>query len=412
MTGGPAVRRLVDWEASDLRTLAAEHGTPLYVVDLDRVAENLDRLRAAFPDAHIHYAAKANAGRAVLERLEREGSGVECASAGEVVRALEAGFDGDDVLYTPVNPPARDLDTVVDRAAENPGLTVTAGARETIDRLETRGYDGRLAIRAHPGIGAGHGESVATGGDASFGIPAEAVPTVLEDAADRGFDVVGVHAHTGSGLSNEDRSAHRSVVEALAEVVAETAVDLEFVDVGGGFGVPYRPEEPPLDLEPIAEATRDALAHLDVDLAIEPGRYLVADAGVLLATVNTVKPAGDAGTFAGVDAGMTTLLRPALYDSYHHIRTLAADAADRDEATVTVVGPVCESTDVLGADRALPEPRRGDVLAIGNAGAYGIEMSNQYTSRPRPAVVALEGGDDRVVRGRETISDLTTKERR
>lgn len=410
MTDSPAVRRLDDWDADVLRTLASDHGTPLYVVDLDRVAENLDRVNAAFPDANVHYAAKANTGRAVLERLAHEGVGVECASAGEVVRAIEAGFEGDDVLYTAVNPPARDLDTVVDTATDHPGLTITAGARDTIDRLEARGYDGRLAVRVHPGVGAGHGESVATGGDASFGIPASDVPTVLEDAAGRGFDVVGVHAHTGSGLSNEDHEAHRAVVEALAAVVEETTVDLDFVDVGGGFGIPYRPDEPPLDLEPIAEATRTALAHLDVDLAIEPGRYLVADAGVLLATVNTVKPAGDTGVFAGVDAGMTTLLRPALYDSYHHIRNLAEDAANRDEANVTVVGPVCESTDVLGADRSLPEPNRDDLLAIGNAGAYGIEMANQYTSRPRPAVVALEAGEARVVRRRETFSDLTTNE--
>jgi diaminopimelate decarboxylase len=410
VTGGPAVRRLDDWDAPVLRDLASEHGTPLFVVDLDRVAENLARVQAAFPDATVHYAAKANAGRAVLERLDREGAGVECASAGEVVRAIEAGFDGDDVLYTAVNPPARDLDTVVNTAVDHPGLTITAGARDTIDRLEARGYDGRLAVRVHPGVGAGHGESVATGGDASFGIPASDVPAVLEDAADRGFDVVGVHAHTGSGLSNADHEAHRAVVDALAAVVEDTAVDLDFVDVGGGFGVPYRPTEPPLELEPIAQATRAALAHLDVDLAIEPGRYLVADAGVLLATVNTMKPAGDGGVFAGVDAGMTTLLRPALYDSYHHIRNLAGDADERDEANVTVVGPVCESTDVLGADRALPEPQRDDVLAIGNAGAYGIEMANQYTSRPRPAVVALEDGKGRVTRRRETFSDLTTKE--
>lgn len=409
MTGGPAVRRLADWDAERLRTLAADYETPLYIIDLDRVAENLDRLRAAFPESEVHYAAKANAGRAVLERLEREGSGVECASAGEVVRAIEAGFDGADVLYTAVNPPERDLDIVVDLADEHPELTITAGARDTIDRLAERGYDGRLCVRVHPGVGAGHGESVATGGDASFGIPAEAVPSVLDDAAERGFEVVGIHAHTGSGLSNEDRDTHRSVVEALATVVEESDVDLEFVDVGGGFGVPYRPEEPPLELEPLAEATRSALAHLDVNIAIEPGRYLVADAGVLLTEVNTIKPA-ETGVFAGVDAGMTTLARPALYGSYHHVRSLAEDGAEREEERVTLVGPICESTDVLARERPLPEPARGEVLAIGNAGAYGIEMANQYTSRPRPAVVALEAGNARLVRRREEISDVTTME--
>lgn len=411
MTGNPQVRRLDDWDDERLRTLASAYGTPLYVVDLDRVTANADRLQEAFPDARIHYAAKANAGRAVLERLASDGVGVECAAAGEVQRALDAGFAGEELLYTAVNPPAGDLDTVLSVRDSAPGMTITVGARETIDRLEERGYDSRLCLRVHPGTGAGHDEVVATGSDASFGIPADEAPDVLESAADRGFDVVGVHAHTGSGLTNEDADSHRAVVETLAQVVRDADVALEFVDVGGGFGVPYRPDEPPVDLDPIASATRAALADVNVELAIEPGRYFVADAGVLLTTVNTVKRV-ETATFAGVDAGMTTLLRPALYDSYHHIRSLAPDGVSRETETVTVVGPVCESTDVMGSDRTLPEPRRDDRLAIGNAGAYGIEMANQYNSRPRPAVVALEDGEARLVRRRETIEDLTRAERR
>ncbi|MFB6069495.1 MAG: diaminopimelate decarboxylase [Halanaeroarchaeum sp.] len=409
MTANSPVRRLADWDAAELRRLGAEHGTPLYAIDLDRVARNYRRLRDAFPDAGIHYAAKANAGRAVLERLAAEGAGVECASAGEVVRALDAGFDGEEVLYTAVNPPDRDLDAVVELAREESGLTITVGAGDTIDRLADRGYAGRLCVRVHPGVGAGHSDAVATGRDARFGVPAEDAPSLLDDAAERGFDVVGVHAHTGSGLTNEDADAHRAVVETLAEVVDATETPLEFVDVGGGFGVPYRPDEPPLDLDPIAEATRAALGDHEVRLAIEPGRYLVADAGVLLASVNTVKET-EAVVYAGVDAGMTTLIRPALYGSYHHVASLAPDAEERDRATVSVVGPVCESTDVLAEDRRLPAPRRGDLLAVGNAGAYGIEMANQYNSRPRPAVVALEGGTERVVRRRETVEDVTAME--
>ncbi|MFB6071868.1 MAG: diaminopimelate decarboxylase [Halobacterium sp.] len=408
MTGAPAVRRLADWSAGDLRALAAEYGTPLYVQDLDRVRANYDRLAAAFPDADVCYAVKANAGRAVLAAFRDAGAGAECASAGEVYRALEAGFEPSEIHYTAVNPPGRDLEYVLDAAPE---ATVVAGARDTVDRLAERGFDGRFALRVHPGVGAGHSDAVATGADAKFGVPHGDALGVLADAADRGFDVVGVHAHAGSGvLTDADVATHHEVVERVAAVARESPVDLEFVDVGGGFGVPYHPDEEPLDLDAVAAATRDALAGVDARLVVEPGRFLVADAGVLLTEVNTVKPAGGA-TLAGVDAGMTALLRPALYDAYHDVRSLAPDAGDRSRADVTVVGPICESTDVLAEDRSLPAPARGDVLAVGNAGAYGIEMASQYNSRPRPAVVALEGGDARLARERDSLPALTAHER-
>ena len=404
----PAVRRLADWSASDLRGLAAEYGTPLYVQDLDRVRENYDRLAAAFPDANVHYAVKANAGRAVLEALREAGAGAECASAGEVHRALDAGYGADEIHYTAVNPPERDLDYVLDAA---PDATFVVGARDTIDRLAERGFDGRLAVRVHPGVGAGHSDEVATGADAKFGVPHDRAAAVLRRADARGFDVVGVHAHVGSGmLSESDVAAHREVVERLAEVAREAPVELEFVDVGGGFGVPYRPDEDPLDLDAVADATRDALADVDAELVVEPGRFFVADAGVLLTEVNTVKRT-DGPTLAGVDAGMTTLLRPALYGAHHEVRALARDAHDRPARTVTVVGPICESTDVLAERRRLPRPERGDLLAVGNAGAYGVEMASQYNSRPRPAVAVLDGGDDRLARERDSLSDLTTPER-
>jgi len=404
----PAVRRLSDWSAVDLRDLAAEYGTPLYVQDLDRVAQNYDRLTAAFPDADVHYAVKANAGRSVLEALREMGAGAECASAGEVHRALDAGFAPADIHYTAVNPPSQDLDYVLDAA---PGATFVVGATDTIERLAERGFDGRLAVRVHPEVGAGHSEDVATGADAKFGIPYDRAVDALRDAAARGFDVVGIHAHVGSGmLDDADVEAHREVVERLAAVAREAPADLEFVDVGGGFGVPYHPDEAPLDLQAVADATREELADVDADLVVEPGRFLVADAGVLLTDVNTVK-ATDGPMLAGVDAGMTTLLRPALYDAYHEVRSLARDASDRPERSVTVVGPICESTDVLAEHRRLPRPERGDLLAVGNAGAYGIEMASQYNSRPRPAVVAVADGDHRLARERDSLSDLTNPER-
>ncbi len=398
------VRRLADWSGAHLESLAEEHGTPLYVTDLGRVRENYRRFAAAFPNADVHYAAKANTSRAVLRALEAEGSSVECASAGETERALSAGFEGERVHYTAVNPPAEDLDRAVELAEEYPGLTITVGAQDTIDRLAERGYDGRLCLRVNPGVGAGHHEKVRTGADAKFGVPYDRAAEVLESVVDD-FDVVGIHAHAGSGISGDDLGNHRELVSRMGELARDIDLPLEFVDVGGGFGVPYHPDESPLDLDAVASATRDALGDLDATLVVEPGRYLVADAGVLLTRINTVKETPEI-TVVGVGAGMTALARPALYDAYHHVRNVSEDG---DAVETTIAGPICESSDTFG-EHLIGSPERGDLLAIGNAGAYGYEMASQYNSRPRPAVVVVDGERSGVANRRETLSDVTATE--
>lgn len=404
-TDNPPVRRLADWSAARLRDLAAEYETPLYVVDIERVRENAARLQEAFPDAAIDYAMKANSRKPVLEAIAEAGFGAECASAGEVVRACEAGFS--DVRYTAVNPPATDLDRVVEYADDNE-ITITIGALDTLDRLEERGWSGTVYVRVNPAIGAGHHAKVQTGTDPKFGVPIGRAKEAVVDADERGFDVDGIHAHAGSGiLDAEDLAAHRALVERVSELaddVADAGIALDTVSVGGGFGVPYRDSEPPLDVDTLARATREAFT-ADARLGIEPGRYCVADAGVLLSRVNTVKPTPET-TVIGVDTGMTTLARPALYDAHHEIRSLVPDAEERETIAATVAGPVCESGDVLARDRELPATERGDLLGIGNAGAYGYEMANTYNARPRPAVVALDGTDSELCVRRETIADL------
>jgi diaminopimelate decarboxylase len=413
MTDEQSVRRVSEWDRDRLRTLANAHDTPLYVQDLERVRENCERLTAAFPDADVRYAMKAHSGRAVLETVHAAGLDAECASAGEVDRALAAGFGGDRLHYTAVNPPARDLEYVVDAAASTDGLTVTAGAVDTLDRLADRGYDGRLCLRVNPGVGAGHHEKVRTGAAAKFGVPYDRAVRVARDAADR-FDLVGIHAHAGSGIDADGLDSHRELVSRMGALARELTepeaaagdpdaspdpLDLEYVDVGGGFGVPYREDDAPLELDAVADATRDALGEVPgVALAVEPGRYVVADAGVLLTRVNTVKPTPDE-TVVGVDAGMTDLLRPAMYDAYHPIRNVGGannepDPADRESTPVTVAGPICETGDTFCRTRPLARPARGDLLAVGIAGAYGYEMASQYNSRPRPAEVALTRGRD------------------
>ncbi|MDY6819092.1 MAG: diaminopimelate decarboxylase [Halobacteriales archaeon] len=408
-TENPPIRRLAEWPRDRLRTLAADHGTPLYVLDLGRVRENARRIQAAFPDAAVHYAAKANTLRAVLRTLDGMDIGIECAAGGEIYRARNAGVAGEDITYTAVNPPERDLEyaTTID------GITITVGAADTVDRLADLGYDGRFCVRVNPGVGAGHHEKVTTGSSPKFGVPYDEVGAVLDRADEYGFDIVGIHAHAGSGISGDDFSAHRKLVARMGELARSVIADgyeLEFVDVGGGFGVPYRPDEPPVDLTGAAEATREALGRIDARLAVEPGRYFVADAGVLLTTVNTVKPTPSA-EMIGIDAGMATLIRPAMYGSYHHVESLAPDANDRPTHEVTLAGPICETSDILGTDRPLPAPERGDVLAIGNAGAYGAEMASQYNSQPRPATVVIDGDRTAVAQRRETFEDLIERER-
>ncbi|MDZ7746269.1 MAG: diaminopimelate decarboxylase [Halobacteriales archaeon] len=402
------VKRLADWNHDQLEQLAAEHDTPLYVLDIDRVQANYERFNAAFPDAHVMYAAKAHTGQAVLSALLDSGADIECAAWGELQRAIDAGADPNTLQYTAVNPPDRDLDRAVELAAEYPGITITGGARDTFDRLEARGYDGRVAIRINPGIGTGHHEKVATGKDAKFGIPEPYVEDVADDVRER-FDLVGIHAHIGSGVLTDDVAEHARAVGKVADIARTVGDDeLEFVDIGGGYGVPYRENEPPLDIEVVADQIRDAVGDLNAQLKLEPGRYVVADAELILTEVNTVKEAPES-TVVGVDASLATLIRPAMFDSYHPIRNVTAP--NREPLPVSVGGPCCTSADVFCTDRPIAEPRREDLLAIGNAGAYGYELANQFHSQPRPAEVAIEDGETRVVRRRETLDDVTRVER-
>ena len=405
LADSPPVRRLADWDMARLESLAAEHGTPQYVIDLDRVTENYARFSAAFPDAHVMYAAKAHTGKAVLEALLDAGADIECAAWGELQRSVEAGADPNTLQYTAVNPPDHDLDYAADLAEDAPGLTITIGATDTLDRLADRGYDGRIAIRINPGIGTGHHEKVATGADAKFGIPYERVPEVAERVREE-FELVGLHAHAGSGVLTDGLEEHCKAIERVGEM-ARRVGDLEFVDVGGGYGVPYHEDEPPLDLDVASEMVCEAVGDIDATLKLEPGRYIVADAGLILTTVNTIKEAPDT-TVVGVDASLATLIRPAMFGSYHPMYNVSSP--ERDPHPVTVGGPVCTSADVFAHDRPIARPEREDVLAIGNAGSYGYELASQFHSQPRPPEIALEDDESRVARRRETLDDVTRVE--
>lgn len=443
------VRRLADWDAGSLQALAEAYDTPLYVLDTERVRANYRRLRAAFERAtdrtvRVAYATKANAAPAALTTLERAGADFEVASASELSAVRAAGVPPGRVQYTAVNPPADELDALVEYHETTGGpWAVTVGARDTVERLAERGYDGPLALRVRPDAGVGHHDGVVTGTDRGFGVALGDAPAVLAAAVDR-FEVVGLHAHVGSGVLEDDLAAHAAALERVgalarrltgadrtdaadplpADVAADPGpgLDLSFVDLGGGFGVPYDPAVAPLDLDRAAAAVVSALDGLDesVDVVVEPGRYVAADAGVLLTRVNTVRPGdrttdaagratgvdgeptdpGDgepAGverpTVVGCDAGLHTLVRPAMFGTSHPVRNLAA-GTDAVREPATVVGPVCSSADRLCSARPLARPERGALLAVGMTGAYGVELASRFHGRPLPTEVAAPGAAD------------------
>ncbi|MDI6818289.1 MAG: diaminopimelate decarboxylase [Methanothermobacter thermautotrophicus] len=398
---------------ADAVELADEYGTPLYVIDEMRIRENYRRLHRAFSGEYsrfqVFYACKANTNLAVMRILEEEGSGIDAVSPGEIYTALMAGFDPDRILYTGNNVRDDELQFAIDS-----GVRINVDSRSQLLRLSEIAPEGlRISFRVNPLVGAGHHEHCITGGEMSkFGVMEREAPEVYRMAMDLGFEPVGIHAHIGSGILDPEpfMLAVETLMDIAGRVHEATGVEFEFIDFGGGLGIPYTPEEEPLDIDEFASKItglfKDKLSEYGLGrpmMCLEPGRYIVGDASYLLTRVNTIKESYR--KFAGVDAGFNTLLRPAMYGSYHHI-LVAERPLDEPSEKMDVAGNVCESGDLFARDRQLPEINEGDVLAIMNAGAYSFSMSSQYNSRPRPAEVLVREDKVDVVRERETFSDL------
>lgn len=395
----------------DCVDLAEEFGTPLYVTSADRVRENYRRIRDAVEAEYgggvrVHYACKANTNLSVLRILEKEGGHIDAVSLGEVESALRAGFSPDRILYTGTAVSTEEMEGVVAR-----GATVNVDSMDGLERLAEAGGEG-FSVRINPEVGAGHHDHCITGGpDSKFGVWEDDAVEAYKTGKELGLEPVGIHMHIGSGILDADRfvPAVEKMMEVAGRVADEADVEFEFIDIGGGVGIPYRPGETPLDVEDFAEkvvtAFDDGLEEHSLGkpaLAMEPGRYLVADTTLLLTRVSTVKET-PFHTFAGVDAGFNTLLRPAMYGSYHHV--FNASNPDGEVGEYGVAGPVCESGDLLARDREIPEIRRGDTLAVRDAGAYGFAMASRYNSRPLPAEVLI-AGEPRLMRERESLDDL------
>jgi len=398
--------------------LAERFDTPLYVLSEARIRENYRRLHRAltrhYQKIRIYYAAKANTGLSVLKILEGEGSYLDAVSPGEVSLALKAGFSPERILFTGTSVRDDELRSLLDSR-----VTVNVDSLSQLDRLLRMARPELVSVRVNPEVGAGHHEHVITAGrDSKFGVWEADAVKAYRAAREAGVERFGIHMHIGSGILTVEPFllAAERLLAVAGDVHKRVGVDFEFVDFGGGLGVPYRPGEEELDLDLFSERALSLFRRRageyglgEPSFCVEPGRYIVADAGVLLTRVNTVK-ATPYRKFLGVDAGFNTLIRPAMYGSYHHI-VVANKLSQPDAEAYDVAGPLCESGDMLARDRRLPEVEEGDLLAVLNAGAYGFAMSSQYNSRPRAAEVLVKDGKYALVRERETIDDLTAGQR-
>ena len=407
------------YDGVSVSELAHRFDTPLYVISESRIRENYRRLYNVLTHGYrkirIFYAMKANSNLNVLKILKNEGAYVDTVSPGEVFTALTAGFAPEHILFTGTSVRNDELRFIIDS-----NVTVNVDSLSQLDRLLTMTTPKVLSVRINPEIGAGHHSHVITAGkNSKFGLWEDDALAAYAQAKKVGVERFGIHMHVGSGVLNVEAflMALDKLLSIARRVHDKIGIDFEFIDVGGGLGVPYKPAENELDLklfgDEVLSLFKNKIAEYGFEepaFCVEPGRYLVSDASILLTSVNTVKTT-PFKKFVGIDAGFNTLVRPTMYGSYHHILVANRLGAPGEEV-YDVVGPICESGDALAKDRLLPKVEEGDLLAVLNAGAYGFAMSSQYNSRPRAAEVLVKDGEYRLVRERERFEDLLSAQRR
>lgn len=389
--------------------IAAAAGTPVYVYSaaiIDQRYRALDAALSGVPH-RLHYAIKANSTLAIVRRLRALGAGADANSAGELEAALRAGFAPGDIVCTGVGKTRAELERAI-------GLSVAAINVESpgeVDRIEhlaaALGTVARVAVRINPDIEAGSHPHISTGHRATkFGMSVVDATRMLRDMARRPWlRVTGLHLHIGSQITAIEpfrRSAEMLV--AMAEGLGDEGIRIEHLDLGGGLGIAYEPNQPVVPVEEYAAVVAEAMRGTDFMLLLEPGRWIVGPAGVLVTEVLDLKPRADHGWFVVCDAGMTDLMRPALYNAWHQIEAVAPRAGAPIRADV--VGPVCETSDTLGSDRVLPPIAVGDLLAVRDTGAYGAVMASNYNRRPTAAEVLVDNGQFQIVRRRQTVDDM------
>ncbi len=386
--------------------IVAQIGTPVYIYSLPRILANFKRIQAAFPRAHIHYSAKANANLTILRSLVQAGAGIDAVSGGEIYRALAADTPPEQIVFAGVGKTSQELYYALEQKI---GWFNVENADEgrKLDRMAyVANTTAQVALRLNPDVTAKTHPHIATGhGAAKFGMTADAVRALLDHADETPhLRYNGIHIHIGSQLHDTDATAE--ALQTVRDLIAPYP-QITTIDLGGGLPVAYAPDEEIPDLDSFAAVLNPLLEGYEVIL--EPGRAIVADAGMLITRVLYTKEQGGQ-RFVIVDAGMTDLIRPALYDAHHEIIPIIRNEQPTD--AVQVVGPVCETTDVLGRGINLPPVQPNDCLAILTAGAYGMVMASNYNARPRPPEVAVseDGNSWYLVRHRETWQDLIAHE--
>ncbi len=392
----------------NIKALAKEFGTPLYVYDQNKIEDNYQRLlnsfRKYYANTHIHYAVKANSNLEVLKIFQKIGANVDCSSPVEVLLAKEAGID--DILYTGNYESMGDFEVALANNAR-----INLDDITSLQRLLNVATPKTISFRINPGIGRGGFEGIVTAGsDAKFGVPYEKALDAYQAAKNAGIKKFGIHMMTGS--NNLEPYHFYESLDKLMNIAGKTfgklAIKPEYIDMGGGFGIPYSPEEAELDIDSTAKLICEVFTEKCKDfdwgepqLILEPGRYLVGNAGYLITKVTGTKSSYK--NFVGVNAGMQTLLRPALYGAEHHMQS-----SDKKESTETVniCGQICENSDIFAQHIHLAHLKTDDLLIINDVGAYGYAMSSNYNNRPKAAEVMLTNGQPRLIRKRETYEDM------
>ena len=406
-----------------LRALAARHGTPLWVYDAAVIRERIAALKGFDT---VRFAQKACSNTHILRLMREQGVKVDSVSRGEVLRALAAGYavgTGADAVHSDIVFTADLLDRETLATVVAHRVPVNAGSIDMLEQLGEVSPGHPVWLRLNPGFGHGHSNKTNTGGEHSkHGIWHEQLGEALAVIARRGLALIGLHMHIGSGVDYAHLGRVCGAMVELVRVVRATGQDLQAISAGGGLSIPYQAGGEPIDTahyfslwDAARKEAENVIGHR-LALELEPGRYLVAESGVLLAEVRAVKTQGRQH-FLLVDAGFNELMRPAMYGSYHAMSLLAADGQDRPVRPTVVAGPLCESGDVFTQAeggvvlaRELPQAQVGDLLVIHDTGAYGASMSSNYNSRPLIAEVLVDGDSDRLIRRRQTVEELLALE--